>query len=116
MPAMTSTAPPPAADPGEPVGPEQGGTEATEAAPLTDGYAAAGMALALAGLLVPIVPSVAGLYLAAASARRIAADPERLTGESINAGTRVVAWLGLAWWCLLTLFVLAGVAGKVLSG
>lgn len=90
--------------------------ETAPAEPLTDGYAAAGLAAAIAGLVIPIVPSVAALYLGAASTGRIDAEPERFTGAHLNTASRVVAWVGMALWILGSLFVLAGIAGRIISG
>lgn len=92
------------------------GVKTEPAEPLTDGYAAAGLAAAIAGLVIPIVPSIAALYLGAASTGRIEAEPDRFAGAHLNTASRIVAWVGLALWILGSLFVLAGIAGRVISG
>ena len=99
---------------GDPVETEVADTEPGQ--PLTDGYAVGCLASAIAGLVIPIVPSVAALYLSAASEERIKAAPDRLTGARLNAAGRILAWLGMSLWVLGTLFFIAGVAGRVVSG
>ena len=98
---------------GDPVQPV---AETEPGQPLTDGYAVACLASAITGFVVPLDPSVAALYLSAASEERLQAEPDRLTGERLNAAGRILAWLGMSLWVLGTLFFIAGIAGRIVSG
>lgn len=84
--------------------------------PQTDGFAIAALACAIAAFVAPVVPAVAALYLAAASDNRIAATPDRLGGAGLNQASRTLAWLAMALFVALVVLVLAGIAGKVVTG
>jgi hypothetical protein len=80
-------------------------------APRTDTRAAVALVLAIVSfVLLPLVPAVVALVLAARSRRDIAASGGRLTGEGLAQAARVLAWINLV------LCVLAVVAVVVLFG
>ena len=81
-----------------------------------DGFAIAGLSCAILSVLIPIVPAVAALYLAAASDQRLAEAEGRLSGEGLNQASRVIAWLTMAFQILVLVVVLASIFGQAFSG
>jgi hypothetical protein len=77
------------------------------APPQTEGMAIAGLVLAIVSyfLLGPI-SAVVALVLARSSNKKIRESGGRLTGESLNKATVIVAWINIALCALILLLVI----------
>lgn len=79
-------------------------------APAIEGMAIAALILAICSFVVvwfiPFIPAIIALVLANASNKKIRESGGRLTGESLNKASIIIAWVNIGLWTAGTLLII----------
>jgi Domain of unknown function (DUF4190) len=85
------------------------------AAPQTETMAVWGLVVAILAWVacpIPFVPAIVALVLASNAQRNIEASSGAKEGRGINTATKILAWINIGLWALITIFVVVAIVAS----